>query len=387
MFSVLLPTRNRLELLRYAIESVLRQDCDDWEVVVSDNDSTEDICGYVASLQDARVRCIRTDRFVPVTENWNNALAHSGGDYVVMLGDDDCLLPGYFSTLSALIAQFSSPEAVYAEAVQFAYPGVIPGHAEGFVQTGYSELFRGREQPFLLDRSEALAAVRKSMSLRLSFSYNMQHSLVSRRFLESLRPHGAFFQSPYPDYYATNVMLLAGRAILVVPQPLVAIGISPKSFGFYYFNNRSDEGTAFLNNLDLTATPESVRARLLPGDPLLTSWFVAMSCIERNFGAEYAISADVDRYRFLQLLYAAKGRRPLRLASYWAALNWSERLRFYARLGLAYLFSALLPRNIRARYVRRYMNRVSPFPSFDPQIRTVDCKNILDLFELYSVAR
>ena len=232
-FSVLLPTRNRLELLRYAVESVRRQSCADWEIVVSDNDSGEDVAGYVAGLGDARIRYVRTGRFVPVTDNWNNALAHSSGDYLVMLGDDDCLLQGYFARLAELIERFSAPDCIYVEALQYAYPGVIPGHAKGFVQAGYSDLLRGRTAPGLLARSEALAAVRKSMSLRLSFSYNMQHALVSRRFIDSLASHGQFYQSPYPDYYASNVILLAGKSVVVDPRAMVAIGISPKSFGYY----------------------------------------------------------------------------------------------------------------------------------------------------------
>ncbi len=98
-FSVLLPTRNRLDLLSYAIETVRRQDYSDWEIIVSDNFSEEDIAGYVRSIDDSRIKYCRTDKFVPVTDNWNNALAKSDGDYVIMLGDDDCLMKGYFSTL------------------------------------------------------------------------------------------------------------------------------------------------------------------------------------------------------------------------------------------------------------------------------------------------
>src|SRR5439155_8429060 len=97
---VLLPTRDRLELLRYAIESVRRQKFGDWEIVVSDNDSSQDVGGYVASLGDDRIHYLRTNRFLPVTDNWNKALENSRGDYIVMLGDDDSLLPGYFSKLS-----------------------------------------------------------------------------------------------------------------------------------------------------------------------------------------------------------------------------------------------------------------------------------------------
>ncbi len=41
-------------------------------------------------------------------------------------------------------------------------------------------------------------------------------------------------------------MLLADR-IGLVPEPLVIIGISRKSYGYFHFNNREDEGAKFLN--------------------------------------------------------------------------------------------------------------------------------------------
>ena len=64
LVSVLLPTRNRLEFLRYAIETVLRQDDPDWEIVVSDNDSGEDIAGHLDGLADERIRYVRTASFM-----------------------------------------------------------------------------------------------------------------------------------------------------------------------------------------------------------------------------------------------------------------------------------------------------------------------------------
>ena len=36
-FSVVIPTRNRASLLRYALQTALDQDFDDYEIVVSDN--------------------------------------------------------------------------------------------------------------------------------------------------------------------------------------------------------------------------------------------------------------------------------------------------------------------------------------------------------------
>jgi glycosyltransferase involved in cell wall biosynthesis len=380
-FSVLLPTRNRLELLRYAIESVRRQAYSNWEIVVSDNDSGEDVVGYVTGLADPRIRYVRTPRFVPVTDNWNNALAHSSGDYVVMLGDDDCLLQGYFSKLAELVTRYAGPDCIYVDAVQFAYPGVIPGHPKGFVQTGYSDILRGCTEPGLLARADALAAVRKSMSLRLSFSYNMQHALVSRRFIDSLASLGPFYQSPYPDYYASNVILLVAKSVVVDPRAMVAIGISPKSFGYYYFNDRADEGTAFLNNLDAESIPEPVRRNLLPGNPLFTSWYLAMAAIERNFGREYGVATHADRYRFVQVYAADRAKGIQTLRSYWAHLNWDERLLFSIILVMLHALPRLLPGGAGMRLVERYARRVSPFPIFDPKIREVEYRTILELFE------
>ena len=103
-FSALLPTRNRLEYLKFAVDTVRRQDYDDWEIVISDNASDENIGQWVDTLQDGRVKYSRSDQFVPVTDNWNRSLVHSSGDWVIMLGDDDGLMPGYFSRAAALIS-------------------------------------------------------------------------------------------------------------------------------------------------------------------------------------------------------------------------------------------------------------------------------------------
>src|SRR4030095_8887901 len=155
-FSVLLPTRERLDLLRLAVQSVLEQDYGEWEIIIADNASAAAVGRYVASLRDSRVRYVRSDAVLPVTENWNSSLEHSVGEYVIMLGDDDCLMRGCLRTARALLDDFGRPAVLYTEAVQYAYPVVMPGTQSPFIQFGYCEFMRNAKQPFLLDRSEAL---------------------------------------------------------------------------------------------------------------------------------------------------------------------------------------------------------------------------------------
>src|SRR6185436_12678649 len=112
---------------KYAVETVRRQNYANWEIIVSDNASEENIEGFIASLADSRIKYVRTEEFIPVTANWNNALAHATGDYIVMLGDDDGLLRDYFQSARRLIETFSYPELILTDALLYAYPGVVPG--------------------------------------------------------------------------------------------------------------------------------------------------------------------------------------------------------------------------------------------------------------------
>ena len=93
--SVLLPTRNGGALLHDCVKSVLDQSYEGMELVVSDNASADETRDVLASFDDARLRVVRLDEPIPVTDNWNNALAESAGDYLLLIGDDDYLLPGY----------------------------------------------------------------------------------------------------------------------------------------------------------------------------------------------------------------------------------------------------------------------------------------------------
>src|SRR5688572_20083702 len=96
-FSVLLPTRNGGPYLENCIHSILGQGYDDLELIISDNANTDKTPEIIAQYAaDPRVKILRLEEPISVTDNWNNALFSASGDYIMMMGDDDLLLPGYF---------------------------------------------------------------------------------------------------------------------------------------------------------------------------------------------------------------------------------------------------------------------------------------------------
>ncbi len=89
--TIAIPTRNRAEYLRLALESALAQTYQDVEIVVSDNRCTDGTAEYLATIVDPRVRVLRQAVYLSMVENWNACVAAATGTYFLLLSDDDVL--------------------------------------------------------------------------------------------------------------------------------------------------------------------------------------------------------------------------------------------------------------------------------------------------------
>jgi glycosyltransferase involved in cell wall biosynthesis len=93
LVSVCIPTYNRAGLLAGALQTVLAQTMGDFEIVVSDNASTDDTPGVVARCADHRIRYHRNARNIGGRDNWNRAFSLARGRYIAPFADDDLMLP------------------------------------------------------------------------------------------------------------------------------------------------------------------------------------------------------------------------------------------------------------------------------------------------------
>ena len=103
MISVILNTYNRAAILPRAIESVLAQSHADFELVVTDDGSTDHTADVVAELDDRRVRYVRQAN-AGLSAARNFGVSRSSGRYVTFLDDDDEVLPGWLDAFAKAIA-------------------------------------------------------------------------------------------------------------------------------------------------------------------------------------------------------------------------------------------------------------------------------------------
>lgn len=98
---VIIPTKNRVDLLPRALASVRQQTGADYRVVIVNDGSTDGTHKYLASLDDPRVTCIeyKQSRGVNAARNAGMQTLQSG-EWAVLLDDDDLLVPGAFDVIT-----------------------------------------------------------------------------------------------------------------------------------------------------------------------------------------------------------------------------------------------------------------------------------------------
>src|SRR3990172_5304538 len=91
-FSVIVPTYNRLQLLRNTLDSLFRQDFRDYEIIVVNDGSSDGTREFLDKLQaEGKLRCFHQENQGP-SRGRNLGLKHATKDYIACI-DDDCLAP------------------------------------------------------------------------------------------------------------------------------------------------------------------------------------------------------------------------------------------------------------------------------------------------------
>jgi glycosyltransferase involved in cell wall biosynthesis len=198
-FSLVLPSTDRPALLPAAVEAALASSWQDFELVVSDNFSELPAREVLQSVGDARLRVLRTESRLSVSDHWEFFWPHLSGDFVMILGDDNALHPEALAIASRAIDAHDLELLVWRAATYFHpdwdidYPP-LPGHGNilGF-EPGTTDRWY---------RCDPMAVVRQfARELRLSPCFPcMLTCIFSRRHAERLRRRlGRLFWPPNPD--------------------------------------------------------------------------------------------------------------------------------------------------------------------------------------------
>ena len=144
-YTFLLPAW-KARFFEEALGSILAQTYGDFEVIVSDDCSPEDLKGIVDKFADPRVKYRRNERNIGaehLVDHWNLLLGLTDAQYIIMASDDDVYDPRYLEEMDRLARKY--PEASVLR------PLIRIINAEG--RTTFEEKYTGKER---LDVNEFL---------------------------------------------------------------------------------------------------------------------------------------------------------------------------------------------------------------------------------------
>ena len=90
--SVILPTYNRVNYLLESVNSILEQSFTDFELIISDNASTDNTEEIVKGIKDKRIVYNRNAKNIGVSRNYNKCLELCTGEYIQIFSDDDIMM-------------------------------------------------------------------------------------------------------------------------------------------------------------------------------------------------------------------------------------------------------------------------------------------------------
>jgi glycosyltransferase involved in cell wall biosynthesis len=113
--TIAIPTFNGAQLFSRALRSAISQTYSKLDIIISDDNSTDDTLAAVSSFQDARLRIVENQRHEGISANYNRCLNIAQGEYFLLLPQDDFLEADCINTLIEPYLTSSSISIVYAQ--------------------------------------------------------------------------------------------------------------------------------------------------------------------------------------------------------------------------------------------------------------------------------
>lgn len=229
-YSIIVPTKNCSDYIKDCVQSVITQYYHDYELIISDNHSTEPLDSYVHSLQYHSVRFIKPQNQLAMVDHFEFALAHAQGEWIITLGADDGVQPYFFQLCEFLTteAQKKNLKIINSPRAYFFWDGCSDVYGTSKVSYTAQKCLCTKNTTYQL--FNALIGVKEYNDLPQMYTTSIVHVSV----IENIKriQNGVFFTSLTPDACGAATLCSLENCYLESKIPLSWVGTSPKSNGY-----------------------------------------------------------------------------------------------------------------------------------------------------------
>lgn len=228
-YSLIIPVRNGMPYLPYCVQSIISQKYQDYELIISDDHSTDGTKEYLKTLNHPNIKIIYPQESMSMSEHWEWALTYSNGDWIMFVGQDDGVQLYFFELADQLIdiANKKNVRAIMSERAFFFWPGCDELYGNRIL------LYRAVDKiHFINSFQQALLAL---LGIQDYFELPTMYttSLFKKTLVEEAKTKqgGKLFLTHPQDANLAAIAVRLERQYLKSDIPLGWVGSSPKSAG------------------------------------------------------------------------------------------------------------------------------------------------------------
>lgn len=229
LLSIVIPTHNRSHYAIHSINSILKFDLVGLEIVVSDTSNNDNLKVLISeidlSLTKVKLKYIKHDVRLDMTENHNYAMSLATGKYVCLIGDDDSISAELYDA-AVWADQHDIGIITPIVSATYNWPDFV---TKVYGKKHCTRLYLPSKVGGFIKRDSKLAL---SNALKRAFQGTdglpkLYHGLVKRDLLEELcKRTGAYFHGSSPDMSAAIGLALISDHFYELDYPLTIPGAS-----------------------------------------------------------------------------------------------------------------------------------------------------------------
>ena len=262
-YSIIIPSKNGMPYLQFAVRSVLNSSCDDVELLVSLDDVDDGSSEFLNQISDPRLKVISPSSGLSMSEHWDFAQIHATGQWQMFLGQDDMMMTGFSDAFEGLteLAKHSELGVIVARRAYVCWPPLKDPNLKALQYWKTDEI--------VVKNSIEFAT--KALLTDISYHAGPQMyttTLVSKSVLKSIRSknEGKLILGHPQDAHLAASLLRESPSYLFSGQPFSWVGTSAKSAGLAIAKLAEGGENEIANNY--------------------------VSSVESSFGLNYASRAD-----------------------------------------------------------------------------------------------
>ena len=250
-FSIVIPTRNRPDFLKYSLKSIQQQKFNDFEVIVSDNsDNHDEVISIVEEMKDPRFKVVCTPSVLRMSENFNYGLSHATGSYISVIADKTLLLAGALKRVHKTLSKDPTIDVINWLSDWYSFKD------EGNSWEGFYHTQQDFHKPLIYSTKKELKfrlsfLVKRSELKRRYFRGQIYYGFYSSRLIQKIKKKsGKLFHDLSPDYTSLILGFLYSAKSCDIGMPLSMMFVTNLSNGNKGQNNTEEARKYISESLD-----------------------------------------------------------------------------------------------------------------------------------------